>query len=217
MLWPVTAPGARVRAARTLPGRPDPMATPARKSNTESPDGGPAAGTMTERVVNSYDRLISLAGMVPGMVIAVLALGVGADVLWRNLGLGGIYWMLESAEYGLLILTMVGLAPVLRAGRHVRVDVIVGLLPDGPRRVVEIIAALVATAIAAILVYCSVLALADAYQSGGTLYKSFTLKEWIPLALLPPAFLLVTIECARQARHSIASRRGRGALQEHVF
>ena len=82
----------------------------------------------------AFDRLLVLTGVVPGVIVALLAVGVAAEVFARNFGLTGFYWMLEVVEYGLLTLTMVGSAYVLSIGRHVTIDLVLNALPSHARR-----------------------------------------------------------------------------------
>lgn len=172
---------------------------------------------MFRRLGRLYDGLIESTGVVPGLLIGLIAFGVGADVLLRNVGFGGIEWMLETVEYGLLLLTMVGAAYVLRTNRHVTVDVVVGILPERLRKFVAIVANAIASLICLVFIWCGILAAADAYQSGAKIYKAFTIEEWVPISLIPPAFVLVTIECVRRLMRSIGREGTAGASQDLGF
>jgi len=133
----------------------------------------------------------------------MIAFGVAADVISRTMNLGGISWMFETVEYALLFMTLVAAAYVLRENRHVTIDVGITIIPESWRRPVAIVANTVATLICATFIYCGVLAAYDSYQAGANIYKSFTIKEWVPIALVPPTFVLVTIECLRRLKRSL--------------
>lgn len=155
----------------------------------------------------AYDRFLEWTGVVPGIIVALLSLGVGAEVISRNLNLGGFYWMLEVVEYGLLFLTMIGAAYVLSIGRHVTVDLLLEALPPRARNPLEIVINAIALAVGLIIFYYGVKATLIAYGEDSTLYKSFDLKEWIPMTVLPGGMALFSIECARRLVRSIASLR----------
>jgi len=151
----------------------------------------------------AFDRLLALTGAVPGVIIALLALGVAWEVLTRNLGVTGFYWMLEAVEYGLLILTMVGAAYVLSIGRHVTVDIVLNLLPPHVHRWFRIVINLVIVMVSAIILYFGIVVAHLAWVEDSTLYKSFDIKEWMPAAVVPIGMSLFTIEAIRQFIRSI--------------
>ena len=167
-----------------------------------------------------FDRLLALTSVIPGVIIALLALGVAWEVFTRNLGVSGFYWMLEAVEYGLLILTMIGAAYVLSIGRHVTVDLVLGALPPHIHRWFRIVIDLVIVLVSAIILYYGTVVAHLAYVEDSTLYKSFDIKEWMPMAVVPVGMLLFTIEAIRQLIRSIYSRhddRGPESEMNEVF
>ena len=168
----------------------------------------------------AFDRLLALTAVVPGVIIALLAIGVAWEVFTRNLGLTGFYWMLEAVEYGLLILTMVGAAYVLSIGRHVTVDLVLNAVPPHVRRWFRIVIDLVIVLVSAIILYYGIVATHLAYVEDSTLYKSFDIKEWMPMAMVPIGMALFTIEAVRQLIRSIFARGDkpdRGTEMKEVF
>ena len=145
-----------------------------------------------------FDRLLALTGVVPGVIVALLAIGVAAEVFARNLGLTGFYWMLEAVEYGLLTLTMVGAAYILSIGRHVTVDLVLGILPPGVRRYFRIGVNAAIVVVAAVILYYGLVTTHLAYVEDSTLYKSFDIEEWVPMAVVPGGMALFLIEAVRQ-------------------
>lgn len=153
-----------------------------------------------------FDQLLVVTGVIPGIIVALLAIGVAAEVFARNFGLTGFYWMLEVVEYGLLTMTMVGAAYVLSIGRHVAVDLVLNALPPGPRAKLQICINGLVVLVSGIFVYYGLLTTHLAYVEDSTLYKSFDIKEWIPMAVVPGGMALFTIEAIRQFVRSIAGR-----------
>lgn len=151
----------------------------------------------------AFDRLLALTGVIPGIIVALLAIGVATEVFARNFGLTGAYWMLEAVEYGLLTLTMLGAAYVLSIGRHVTIDLVLGALPPRTHRIFRICISFVIVVVSAIIVYYGVVAAQLAYTEDSTLYKSFEIKEWIPMAIVPAGMGLFLIEAIRQFYRSI--------------
>ena len=154
----------------------------------------------------AFDRLLALTGVVPGMIVALLAVGVAAEVFARNFGLTGFYWMLEVVEYGLLTLTMVGSAYVLSIGRHVTIDLVLNALPGHARRWLRIGIDVVIVGVSMIIVYYGIITAHLAYIEDSTLFKSFDIKEWMPAAVVPGGMALFAVEAIRQLVRSISGR-----------
>ncbi len=154
----------------------------------------------------AFDRLLALTGVVPGMIVALLAVGVAAEVFARNFGLTGFYWMLEVVEYGLLTLTMVGSAYVLSIGRHVTIDLVLNALPSHARQWLRIGIDVVIVGVSLIIVYYGIITAHLAYIEDSTLFKSFDIKEWMPAAVVPGGMALFAVEAIRQLVRSISGR-----------
>ena len=150
------------------------------------------------KIVRGYDRLLDICGEIPGLIVVLVVIGIASDVVLRNLGLGGIEWMIETVEYGLYTLTFVGAAYVLRIGRHVTVDVLVTALPPRARRWTAIVAAAIMLTVSAVFLYYSARVVLSAQADDSLIIKTFTIPEWVLLSLLPPAALLLCIECLRR-------------------
>ncbi len=146
----------------------------------------------------AYGRLVEALGILPGVIVGAIALAIGADVVLRDAGYGGIYGMTEIIEYAILVLAMAGVGHVTRLGRHVTVDIVPDMLPPRWAWRVTLFAQGIATVVSLIFLWFAAGATLDVWRSGTFLYKSFTLPEWLPLALIPTGFLFVAIECARR-------------------
>ena len=156
----------------------------------------------------AFDQLLEITSVIPGVIVAALAIGVAAEVFARNLGLTGFYWMLEAVEYGLLTLTMVGAAYILSIGRHVTVDLVISALPDHIRRWFRIGINLIIIVVSVVILYYGLVTTHLAYVEDSTLYKSFEIKEWMPMAVVPGGMALFTIEAIRQFIRSLTGRDG---------
>ena len=158
-----------------------------------------------------YDRLLDWSGHVPGLIVAAMALGISIDVTMRNLSLGSVPWALEMVEYAMFGLTFAGAAYVLRAGRHVRIDLVASFLGPRGNVVSELVAALVMLVITSILLWYGLQATLLAAERGAMLRQHFDVPEWVPLTMLPAAWLLVLIECARRVWVCVGELSGRPA------
>ena len=158
---------------------------------------------MTRHLRRAHEGLLRACGEVPGAIVVLIVCGIAVDVVLRNIGVGSIEWMIEVVEYGLFLLTFVGAAYVLRLGRHVTVDIVPSVLPPRPRRYLAILAGFLLLVICATFLYYGVRTALVSKAENYALVKTFTIREWWLLAVLPAAALLLCIECMRRFRGAI--------------
>lgn len=163
---------------------------------------------MTHHLRRAHDGLLRACGEIPGVIVVLVVCGIAVDVVLRNIGVGSIEWMIEVVEYGLFLLTFVGTAYVLRLGRHVTVDIVPGVLPPRPRRYLAILAGILLLVICAIFFYYGVRAALLSRAENYALVKTFTIREWWLLAVLPAAALLLCIEGVRRLRDVVRGEDG---------
>ena len=164
-----------------------------------------------------YDHIIELSGDAPGYMVAIIALGITVDVVSRNLGLGGVGWMLETVEYGLYLLTFTGAAYILRHRRHVAIDFFADSLPRAVRHALAIFSTAVTFAVSATLFFFSCLTTWTAYADNSMVFKSFTIPEWVPLSYLLPTTLFLVVEATRHLVRSFHAPEAAGGPDTEQF
>lgn len=145
-------------------------------------------------IARFYRHLHQLLGASVAVLFAFMAVGITVDVAMRNTGFGVIAWMLEATEYSLFLATFLGAPWVLRKGAHVRVDVVVNILPPILRRVADIVANLIALAVAGVLFYYAVRVGATAHAEGARAIKEFIFPEWWIFAVVVASAALLIVE-----------------------
>lgn len=158
---------------------------------THAATGGAIAGAL--RVLDGVQ--LALAG-IAALILAAAALLTTMDVLLRNLGGGGIAWVLEVVEYGLYAATFLAAPWVLRVGGHVRVDVLVSALGRRGARFAEFAANGLGLLISLAILRHGVRAAMAAHESGALVFKQIVFPEWWLLTVLPVGALLLAIEFA---------------------
>jgi TRAP-type C4-dicarboxylate transport system permease small subunit len=139
-----------------------------------------------------------LAGLA-GLVLSIDILLIAAEVLFRNLGLAGMGWVSDIVEYSLPLATLLVAPWLVSSNGHVRLDLMVERLGAQSRRRLFRLTMLVAGTVSSVLVYASTMLVMDTYQSGALVMKSLVFPEWWVMAAVPPLFLLVALECLRNA------------------
>lgn len=139
-------------------------------------------------------RICDAFGFAASLVIAFLALSVGAEVVVRNLSLPAFGWTLEMCEYGLLLISFLGAPWVLRRHDHISVDILVRHVSPSTRLGLLTIADLIAALACSVLAYYATQAALDAYAKGSLLFKYLVVPQWIVLSVLPLGMTLLVVE-----------------------
>ena len=63
------------------------------------------------------------------LLLLFMTLLIGADVATRTLGVGGIAWSNEVSENILYLITLLSAPWLLRQGQHIRVDILLRVIP----------------------------------------------------------------------------------------
>src|SRR5713226_1121300 len=86
-----------------------------------------------ERLSEAYGKLLSALALVACAMLFFMTLMICGDVLLRNTsivpGLRSIAWSNEVSEATLYLVTMLTAPWLLRQGRHIRVDVVLRIVP----------------------------------------------------------------------------------------
>jgi len=131
-------------------------------------------------------RILCVLGV---LVIAVMALGVSAEVILRMFNFPSIMGLIELTEYGLFISTFFMAPHLLRTNEHIRVDIAMSRVDPATARAFEYFV------LASIIVVCvvtgtvSTLMLIDSIRAATLIFKDLVIPQWwldwiIPLTSL---------------------------------
>lgn len=157
-----------------------------------------------ERIDRVWDRLIEAFALAACALIAGMTLTICLDVLLRNVplipGMQGLYWSNELSETGLYLLTMLAAPWLLRQGRHIRVDILLRVIPKPVGWACEWISDAIAFACCVCVVIYGARATWESFSQGSISIKTLVMPEWWTLAPLPVAFALLAIEVLLRMR-----------------
>ncbi len=157
-----------------------------------------------------YGRLLDVMLGAACLLLLALTLLIGLDVLLRNLGAGGIPPSNELSEDALYLITLLAAPGLLRQGRHIRVDIVLRLLPVQVGWALEWISDAIGLVCCFYFVWYGARATLDSFASGSLSIKTLILPEWWLLAPMPLAFALLALEFVfRMHRLALAERRPR--------
>lgn len=155
--------------------------------------------------MRAYNRILDLFGVITGILAHVIAFSVTIDVVLRVLNVGEIAWTLDVAEYALYFMTFLGAPWALREGAHVRIDLVVSVLPSRTALLAEKVANIIGFVASAILIYYGGKVTVASYVAGSMIYKELVFPEWWLLPIIPVSALLICIEFMIRMRRASAN------------
>ncbi len=147
-----------------------------------------------ERISRAYGRVLDGMMLLGCLLLLAMTLLIGADVATRNFGTGGIAWSNEVSENILYLLTVLSAPWLLRQGQHIRVDILLRVLPPRVGWLLEWLSDTMGLGCSLYFVWYGLKVVDASYQAGSMSIKTLVTPEWWLLASLPVAFLLLTIE-----------------------
>jgi C4-dicarboxylate transporter, DctQ subunit len=144
----------------------------------------------------TFDRwLTRVENLLAALGILVMLLIVGAvciEIVLRTFFARPQVWVIEFTEYGLLYITFLGTAWLLRQDGHVSVDLLTNALDREWRRRLALVSAAVGSAVSMVLTVFGVIITVDAQRRG--VYKPTILEfpTWIVLLVIPLGASLLT-------------------------
>jgi TRAP-type C4-dicarboxylate transport system permease small subunit len=167
---------------------------------------------MVRRLSEQYGRFLAGLALAGCAVLLLMMLVICVDVLLRNVrivpGMLGVPWANEVTEYALYLITMLTAPWLLRQGQHIRVDVLLRVIPRRPAWYCEWLVDLIALFCCIVIAFYGVKAVFSSLAIGGTVVKVLSVPEWWLLAPLPAAFALLAIEILFRMERLYAAERG---------
>jgi TRAP-type transport system small permease protein len=141
-----------------------------------------------------FGRLFDAMAALAALLLLAMVVIVTADIALRNLTRGGFVWANEISEYSLYLITLLAAPWLLRRGQHIRVDLILAMLPVRHARAMEAASDVIGCAVSLVLVRYGFAMTHDSWRSGAITIKNLVFAEWWLLAPLPLVFALLAIE-----------------------
>jgi TRAP-type transport system small permease protein len=162
------------------------------------------------RLSHWYGRLLEALLLVASLLLLVMTLLIGADVLLRNIGLGGIAPSNEISEDIIYLVTLLAAPGLLRQGQHIRVDIVLRVLPTKVGWLLEWLGDILGVICCLYFVWYGARVVAASFTSSALSIKTLIMPEWWLLAPMPLAFVLLSVEFLfRMHRLALGERRPR--------
>jgi len=159
---------------------------------------------LMERLHRLFDRTVDCAAFISGIVLGLVTLLVCTDIVMRYFFNKPIQGSLESSEYGLLFLTLLAAAWLVRKNKHVRMELLVHKLKPATQAYVHGITSILCVLICGIVTYYGVLVVLDRYQTSHRLTTTLEPLSYPLMSIIPVCFFLLVIQFIIAARDYFA-------------
>ena len=146
------------------------------------------------RLSELYGRLLDALVVAACVLLLFMTFMIGADVVSRNLGGGGVSVSNELSEDILYLMTLLAAPWLLRQGQHIRVDIILRALPLRAAWLLEWLGDIVGLFCCLYFVWYGCFITIASYSAGSISIKTLVTPEWWTLAPLPFGFALLALE-----------------------
>jgi TRAP-type C4-dicarboxylate transport system permease small subunit len=146
------------------------------------------------RLSASLGRLFDLLAIVAALILLAMVAVVAADIVLRNTARIGFAWANEITEYALYLITLLTAPWLLRRGQHVRIDMVLAMVPPRLAWTMEAVADIVGLAASLVLIWYGTIMTIQSAQLGSLTIKNLVFPEWWLLAPLPVCFVLLALE-----------------------
>jgi TRAP-type C4-dicarboxylate transport system permease small subunit len=141
-----------------------------------------------------FGRLFDALAVAAALILLAMVIVVTADIVLRNAMRLGFNWANEVSEYALYLMTLLTAPWLLRRGQHVRLDIILTLVPARVAWLMEAVGDLLGFAVSVVLVRYGFAMTYDSWRLGAITIKNLVFPEWWLLAPLPVVFALLAVE-----------------------
>ncbi len=148
-------------------------------------------------LARAYNGLITGLAIIAGLMLAVIFIGIIADVGIRTAGFNSLQWYSAIAEYCLLFSTMLAAPWLVRLKGHVVVESLTLAMPPAVRRVMARVVYLLCIVLSLLFVYYGFVEMTAAMASGELDLRSIDMPKWILFLPFPLGFSLIAVEFAR--------------------
>ena len=151
-----------------------------------------------DRLEAAYGKVLEAFALAACALVLGMTLMICADVLLRNVrivpGVAGLEWSNEISEGALYLVTMLTAPWLLRRGQHIRVDIVLRMVPKRLGWIFEWVVDVLGLACCLFIAYYGARAALASFNAGSVSIKTLVTPEWWLLSALPVAFLALSVE-----------------------
>lgn len=153
-----------------------------------------------------FGRLCDALAIAAAATLLAMVMLVTADIVMRNTAGATLTWANEVTEYALYLSTLMTAPWLLRRGQHVRLDLVLTLMPQRLAWLVEAVADIAGFAVCLILLRYGTVMVLEAHRLHTITIKNLLFPEWWILAPFPITMALLAVEFAFRFRRLLHDR-----------
>ena len=161
------------------------------------------------RLSNAFGKLLNALAVAAALTLLAMVVMVTADILLRNLTRTGFAWSNEVSEYALYVITLLTAPWLLRRGQHVRIDLVLTLVPVRVAWLMEAAGDVIGFAVCLVMMRYGFKMSIESAVLGSITIKNLVFPEWWLLWPLPVCFALLAAEFVFRFDRLIHSEPGR--------
>lgn len=165
-------------------------------------------------LTKAYDAFVNAMAIISGATLVWLMISVVTSVMMRNLGLQPFAWLFTSGEYGLLYMTMLGAPWLVRERGHVHIELVTSALPEGARRIVSRLVAVLCVLVCVILAWKGIELFLKNIERGDFDTRAYYYPRWLLTITFPISFGLMAVEFSRFVFGSELMHSGEAGIHE---
>lgn len=146
------------------------------------------------RLSAAFGRLFAALAIAAALILLAMVVVVTADILLRNLTRTGFPWANEVSEYALYIITLLTAPWLLRRGQHVRIDLVLTVVPPRFAWLMEAMGDIIGFLVCLVLLRYGLDMVLASLRLNALTIKNLVFPEWWLLWPLPIVFGLLAVE-----------------------
>jgi TRAP-type transport system small permease protein len=138
--------------------------------------------------------LVRILCVLAVVVVAVMAIGVSAEVILRMFSFPSIMGLIELTEYGLFISTFFVAPHLLRTNEHIRVDIVMSRVAPAVARRVEYVVLAAIIAVSVVTGVFGTAILISSIRESTLLFKDLIIPKWWLDWVIPLTSLVMALQ-----------------------
>ena len=155
---------------------------------------------------NFFDLILDSMAFLAGIILLAIILIVAYSVSLRYLQFKPPIWVLQYTEYGLLWITFLGAAWLLRIDGHIRIDTLISKLPERIQSKMEIVNDILGCIVTLTIFIFGCLHTLDLFQRGILEVKATNVHKYLIFWIIPFGSLILLLQFIRDTYKKIRQK-----------
>lgn len=164
----------------------------------------------TNKIGGFYRTIVNILAVCGALIILFMMLSISVGVVMRFFFHRSLVWLTEISGYGMVFMTFLVAAWVLREEGHVRIDLLVEHLKPKKRAFLEFITSIAGAVVCLVITGYSIVVTLDHLKRGVFTATDLEIPWAILLAVIPVGVLTLSIQFLIRARRYFKEARHGG-------